>query len=139
MSILVLGGAGYIGSHLVKFLEEKGEEVVVVDNLVTGHRESLSKNIYFYKGDVRDKEFLRPIIKEFGIKTIIHFAASLLVPESVEDPLKYFDNNVYGMISVLELMKEEHIKNIVFSSSAAVYGIPEIPIVESSSLKPINP
>ncbi|HEY0222720.1 MAG TPA: UDP-glucose 4-epimerase GalE [Lactovum miscens] len=139
MAILILGGAGYIGSHMAKMLVEKGEEVIVIDNLITGHRESLSDEVHFFEGDIRDKEFLREVIRKYKIESIVHFAASLLVPESIKDPLKYFDNNVYGMISVLEVMKEEKIDKIIFSSSAAVYGIPEIPIKEDSPLKPINP
>ncbi|MBJ8325081.1 UDP-glucose 4-epimerase GalE [Streptococcus pacificus] len=142
MTVLVLGGAGYIGSHMVDRLIEKGDEqVVVVDNLVTGHRSSVHSDAVFYEGDLADKPFMRQVFtKHPDIDAVIHFAAFSLVAESMSDPLKYFDNNTSGMISLLEVMREFEIKNIVFSSTAATYGIPEkMPIQEEDKQNPINP
>ena len=142
MAILVLGGAGYIGSHMVDRLVEAGqEEVVVVDSLVTGHRAAVHPAAVFYKGDLADKDFMRSVFsKHPDIDAVIHFAAFSLVAESMTDPLKYFDNNTAGMIALLEVMNEVGVKKIVFSSTAATYGIPEeIPILETIPQKPINP
>lgn len=140
MSILVLGGAGYIGSHAVHQLIDAGESVVIVDNLETGHKEALHPNATFYQGDIREIDFLRMVFKKESIEAVIHFAANSLVGESVENPLKYFDNNVYGTQVLLQVMAEENVKKIVFSSTAAVYGEPEnVPIVESERTKPLNP
>ncbi len=142
MAILVLGGAGYIGSHMVDRLVEAGQaEVVVVDSLVTGHRAAVHPAAVFYKGDLADKDFMRSVFsKHPDIDAVIHFAAFSLVAESMTDPLKYFDNNTAGMIALLEVMNEVGVKKIVFSSTAATYGIPEeIPILETTPQKPINP
>ena len=140
MSILVLGGAGYIGSHAVDQLIRKGYKVVVIDNLLTGHRASVHKDATFYEGDIRDKAFVTSVFEKETIEGVIHFAASSLVGESVEQPLKYFNNNVYGMQIVLEVMEAFDVKNIVFSSTAATYGEPEVsPIVETTPTNPKNP
>ncbi|MFX3616175.1 MAG: UDP-glucose 4-epimerase GalE [Sporolactobacillus sp.] len=140
MSILVVGGAGYIGSHTVDRLIEKGYSVVVVDNLMTGHRAAVHPQAAFYEGDIRDKKFLTGVFEKEAIDTVIHFAAFSLVGESMEKPLKYFDNNVGGMIALLEVMKQFDVKRIVFSSTAATYGAPkEVPIHESDPQVPINP
>lgn len=140
MSILVLGGAGYIGSHAVDQLIHKGYKVVVIDNLLTGHRASVHKDATFYEGDIRDKAFVTNVFEKETIEGVIHFAASSLVGESVEQPLKYFNNNVYGMQIVLEVMEAFDVKNIVFSSTAATYGEPEVsPIVETTPTNPKNP
>lgn len=142
MAILVLGGAGYIGSHMVDWLIENGsEEVVVVDNLVTGHRQAVHPKASFYQGDLADQDFMRQVFHENqSIDAVIHFAAFSLVGESMTDPLKYFDNNTVGMVKLLEVMNEVGVKNIVFSSTAATYGIPEeLPIKETSPQAPINP
>ncbi|MFC0233614.1 UDP-glucose 4-epimerase GalE [Vagococcus entomophilus] len=140
MAILVLGGAGYIGSHAVDQLVEVGKKVVVVDNLLTGHRAAVHPKASFYKGDIRDKEFLSQVFEKEIIDGVFHFAASSLVGESVESPLKYFNNNIYGTQVVLEVMQERGIKNIVFSSTAAVYGEPKVmPITEKTSTNPKNP
>ncbi|WP_100489175.1 UDP-glucose 4-epimerase GalE [Sporolactobacillus pectinivorans] len=140
MSILVVGGAGYIGSHTVDRLIEKGYSVVVVDNLVTGHRTAVHPQATFYKGDIRDKKFLAGVFDKESIDTVIHFAAFSLVGESMEKPLKYFDNNIGGMITLLEVMKQFGVKRIVFSSTAATYGTPKkVPIQESDPQVPINP
>ena len=140
-SVLVVGGAGYIGSHMVDRLIENGETTIVVDNLCTGHREAVSDKAKFYEGDVADKNFMRKVFKENpDIDAVIHFAAYSLVGESMHKPLKYFDNNIIGLIHLLEVMKEVGVKNLVFSSSAAVYGIPDhMPIKESDPKNPINP
>lgn len=140
MTILVLGGAGYIGSHAVDQLIEKGYDVAVVDNLLTGHRQAVHTNARFYEGDIRDKEFLRGVFQKETIEGVLHFAASSLVGESVEKPLVYFNNNVYGMQVLLEVMHEFDVKRIVFSSTAATYGEPkESPITEESPTNPKNP
>ena len=140
MSILVLGGAGYIGSHAVDQLINKGYKVVVIDNLLTGHRAAVHKEATFYEGDIRDKAFVTSVFEKEAIEGVIHFAASSLVGESVEKPLKYFNNNVYGMQIVLEVMEAFDVKNIVFSSTAATYGEPEVSaIVEITPTNPKNP
>lgn len=142
MGILVLGGAGYIGSHMVDRLVSLGQErVVVVDNLVTGHRAAVHPDAVFYEGDLADQDFMRQVFKENpDIDAVIHFAAYSLVAESMVEPLKYFDNNTAGMIRLLEVMREVGVKSIVFSSTAATYGIPEeIPIRETTPQNPINP
>ncbi|SPC37034.1 UDP-glucose 4-epimerase GalE [Latilactobacillus fuchuensis] len=139
-TILVAGGAGYIGSHMVYYLIDKGFDVVVADNLSTGFRESVHPKARFYQGDTRDKTFLRKLFVKEQIDAVIHMDAYSIVPESVENPLKYFDNNVIGVISLLEVMKEYGIKRIVFSTTAAVYGRSESKyILEDSSKNPINP
>lgn len=142
MAVLILGGAGYIGSHMVDRLIEQGQEdVVVVDNLVTGHRAALHPEAKFYEGDLADKDFMRQVFKENPeVDAVIHFAAYSLVAESMVEPLKYFENNTSGMVNLLEVMREFEVKHIVFSSTAATYGIPEeIPILETTPQHPINP
>lgn len=140
MKVLVCGGAGYIGSHTVYELLSRGHEVVVVDNLVKGHKEAIHKSAKFYCGDLRDVEFLDTVFSENSIDAVIDFAAFSLVGESVTEPLKYFDNNVYGTLRLLEAMQRAGVKKIVFSSTAATYGEPEnIPICETDSTIPTNP
>ena len=140
MSILVCGGAGYIGSHAVYRLVKAGEDVVIVDNLQTGHRGAINSAAKFYEGDIRNPEILDKIFTENKIEAVIHFAANSLVGESVEKPLKYFNNNVYGMQILLEKMVERGVDKIVFSSTAATYGEPEkIPIEETDKTEPTNP
>jgi UDP-glucose 4-epimerase len=140
MAILVLGGAGYIGSHAVDQLITKGYQAVVVDNLLTGHRQAIHPEAVFYEGDIRDKAFLQSVFEKESIDGVIHFAASSLVGESVEKPLKYFNNNVYGMQVLLEVMKENNVEHIVFSSTAATYGEPkQSPITEETPTNPKNP
>lgn len=140
MSILVLGGAGYIGSHTVDRLINQGYSVVVVDNLLTGHRGAIHPEAAFYEGDCRDQSFMREVFEKETIEGVVHFAASSLVGESVEKPLKYFNNNVVGMEMLLEVMEEFKVKHIVFSSTAATYGEPEVsPISEDTPTNPKNP
>lgn len=139
MSILVLGGAGYIGSHAVYQLIDQGYEVVVVDNLQTGHKQAVHPQARFYEGDIRNREFLKKVFKEQQIKAVVHFAANSLVGESMERPLEYYDNNVYGTQILLETMKDAGVRHIVFSSTAATYGEPEsIPITENMPTMPTS-
>lgn len=141
MKILVTGGAGYIGSHAVYLLIEKGYEVVIIDNLSKGFESNLHPKATFYKTDVRDKKAVEAIFKkEKNIVAIMHFAGLIVVPESVTKPLEYFDNNTFGVQTLLEVAKEFDVKTFVFSSTAAVYGEPKrIPIYEDDIKEPINP
>jgi UDP-glucose 4-epimerase len=139
MSVLVLGGAGYIGSHAVYQLMDQGEDVIIIDNLETGHREAVHPKARFYEGDMRNIDFLRSVFEKETIDAVIHFAANSLVGESMENPIKYFDNNVYGTQVLLKVMVEHNVKNIVFSSTAATYGEPEtVPITEMVPTNPTN-
>ena len=139
MAILVCGGAGYIGSHAVHQLIAKGEDVVIVDNLQTGHRGAINPNAKFYEGDIRNYDVLDKIFTENKIEAVIHFAANSLVGESMKKPLLYFNNNVYGMQVLLESMVKHGIDKIVFSSTAATYGEPErVPILETDRTLPTN-
>ena len=139
MTILVLGGAGYIGSHTVYELIDNGEDVAVIDNLQTGHEKAIHPKARFYKGDIRNREFLDGVFKKENIDAVIHFAASSLVGESMENPLKYYDNNFCGTKILLDSMTSNGIDKIVFSSTAAVYGEPErIPILETDRTEPTN-
>ena len=140
MSILVTGGAGYIGSHTALELIKTGYDVVVVDNLVTGYKSAIPEKARFYEGDIRDFAFLDKVFKSEKIDAIIHFAAFSLVGESVVNPLKYYENNIYGTKVLLDAMVANDVKRIVFSSTAATYGEPEnIPILESDRTCPTNP
>ena len=140
MAILVLGGAGYIGSHTALELVKAGNEVVIADNLVTGYRKAIPEEAKFYEGDLRDFDFLNKLFQQEKIDAVIHFAAYSLVGESVTNPLKYYDNNLYGTKVLLEAMVKNNVGKIVFSSTAATYGEPEnIPILESDRTCPTNP
>ena len=139
MAVLILGGAGYIGSHTVYEFLDRNLDVVVADNLQSGHIEALHPDARFYRGDIRDKDFLDSLFKKENIDSIIHFAANSLVGESMQDPLKYYDNNLYGTMVLLKSMVENNVKKIVFSSTAATYGEPEnIPILETDKTNPTN-
>lgn len=139
MSILVLGGAGYIGSHTVYELIDAGEDVVIADNLETGHIEAVHPKARFYKGDIRDRAFVDSVFENEKIDAVIHFAANSLVGESMVNPLKYYDNNVNGTKVLLQSMVAHGINKIVFSSTAATYGEPEkIPIEETDRTEPTN-
>ncbi len=140
MKILVAGGAGYIGSHTVYELIDNGADVVIIDSLETGHIEAVHPKARFYQGDIRDRAFLDDVLtKEKDIDGVIHFAANSLVGESMTNPLKYYDNNVYGTKVLLEKLIEYGINHVVFSSTAATYGEPKsIPIVETDPTQPTN-
>ena len=139
MAVLVCGGAGYIGSHTARLFAENNEDVVIIDNLQTGHRGALEPRARFYEGDIRDGAMLDKIFADNKIDAVVHFAANSLVGESMEKPLQYFNNNVYGMQVLLESMVKRGIDKIVFSSTAATYGEPErVPIYESDRTFPTN-
>ena len=138
-SILVLGGAGYIGSHTVYELIEAGENVVVVDNLETGFRKAVHPDAKFYQGDIRDRAFIDSVFEKEDIDGVIHFAANSQVGEGMVNPLKYYNNNLCGTEVLLESMVAHGINKIVFSSTAATYGEPErIPILETDRTVPTN-
>lgn len=139
MAVLITGAAGYVGSHTTYALSKAGYDLVAVDNLSTGFREALPANIRFYQGDIRDKFFLERLFTSVKIDGVIHFAAFSQVAESMREPLKYYDNNVYGTSVLLSCMLAHNVKRIVFSSTAAVYGEPtQIPIEESAPVHPTN-
>ena len=139
MAVLVTGGAGYIGSHTVYELIGQGYDVAVADDLSTGHIEAVHEKARFYNGDIRDRAFLGELFRKEAVDGVIHFAASSLVGESMADPLKYYNNNMYGTMMLLETMVGNGIDKIVFSSSAAVYGEPEsVPIREEDRTAPLN-
>ncbi len=139
MAILVTGGAGYIGSHTVKFLRSQNEEVVVLDNLSKGHKEAVG-DAHFYEGDIRDKDLIAEICRKHDIEGVVHFAAYSLVGESMKEPFAYYTNNVAGTLELLKALVANKVKNLVFSSTAAVYGEPDrIPIEETDKTIPTNP
>ncbi len=139
MAILVLGGAGYIGSHTVYELIANKEDVVIADNLETGHKEAVHPKARFYHGDIRDRAFIDSVFEKESIYAVIHFAANSLVGESMSTPLKYYDNNLCGTKVLLESMVAHDINKIVFSSTAATYGEPErVPILEGDKTLPTN-
>lgn len=141
-SILVTGGAGYIGSHTVKALEARGLKVIILDNLVYGHRDLVEANFQaeLVVGEIGDKDLLAKIFSTNKIDAVMHFAAYAYVGESVINPAKYYQNNVVGTISLLDVMREQEINNLVFSSTCATYGMPQqIPIDENHTQNPINP
>ncbi|WP_394238758.1 UDP-glucose 4-epimerase GalE [Niallia oryzisoli] len=137
--ILVVGGAGYIGSHLVKELV-KEKEVVVLDNLSTGHRWAVDEKAVFVEGDLGNSKDLDSVFSTYKIEAVMHFAANSLVGESVVDPMKYYQNNVAATMTLLEAMKKYDVKKFIFSSTAATYGIPNVEIItEETPTNPINP
>ncbi len=139
MAVLVLGGAGYIGSHTVYELIDAGRDVVVVDNLQTGFKAAVHPKARFYQMDIRDRAALDRLFQAEKIDGVIHFAASSQVGESMSNPLKYYDNNLYGTIVLLEAMVAHGVDKIVFSSTAATYGEPElVPILETDKTEPTN-
>jgi len=140
MKVLVVGGAGYIGSHCVRQLQAAGHEPVVLDNLVFGHRKAVAHSIPFYDEDLGNREAVRGILVKEAIELVMHFAAFAYVGESVENPLKYYDNNVGKTIQLLTAMRETGVTRFVFSSTCATYGIPErMPMTEDLPQDPINP
>lgn len=140
MSVLVTGGAGYIGSATVELLRSLGRDVIVLDNLVYGHREAIEADVPFYKGDVGDRELVKKIVSEHSVDACVHFAAYAYVGESVTDPAKYFGNNTVRTNELLNALIECDVKKFVFSSTCATYGDPvRIPIDETHPQKPVNP
>jgi UDP-glucose 4-epimerase len=139
MRILVTGGAGYIGSHVVKMLGDRGHDILTYDNLSTGNRWAvLAGNLVV--ADLADRDRLSRVFKDFKPEAVMHFAAALVVPESVRDPLKYYGNNTANTLNLLKTVQEQGVKSFIFSSTAAVYGIPaQNPVREESPLSPINP
>ncbi|MGQ0542451.1 MAG: UDP-glucose 4-epimerase GalE [Blastocatellia bacterium] len=140
MAILVTGGAGYIGSVVVEDLRNKGEEAVVIDNLVHGHRHALDSDVPFCEGDIGDKDLVRKILGDHDIEACMHFSAYAYVGESVENPAKYFENNVTQTLRLLDVLIEHDVKKFVFSSTCATYGEPQyVPIDEKHPQQPTNP
>lgn len=138
--VLVTGGAGYIGSHAVLALLDAGYPVTVIDNLTTGFRFAVPSDVQFYEGDIEDADLLRRIFSEQGIRAIMHFAGSVIVPESVENPLKYYHNNTAKSRALIAAAVEAGVPHFIFSSTAATYGTPEVsPVTEDSPKRPINP
>src|SRR5687768_13428386 len=140
MNVLVVGGAGYIGSHCVRQLVEAGHAPVVLDNLVYGHRAAVGDNVPFYDCDLGDEDAVREIIMREDIEVVMHFAAYAYVGESVTDPLKYYFNNSVATLHLLQAMLRHDVKKFVFSSTCATYGVPDkLPLVETTPQAPINP
>ena len=140
LNVLVTGGAGYIGSHAVLALIEAGHAPVVIDNLVTGFRWAIADKAAFYEGDISDNALIQKIISDCDIDAIMHFAGSVVVPESVENPLKYYNNNTAKSRSLIESAVTGGVRHMIFSSTAATYGIPESsPVREDMATVPINP
>lgn len=140
MKVLVVGGAGYIGSHCVRQLREAGHEPVVLDNLVFGHRKAVAPGIPFHEADLGDREAVARILRDEGIGLVMHFAAFAYVGESVQDPLKYYENNVGKTVRLLQAMRDSGVNRFVFSSTCASYGIPgSMPMTEDLPQNPINP
>jgi UDP-glucose 4-epimerase len=140
MTILVTGGAGYIGSHTVHELADAGERVVVLDNLSTGFRSALPESVPLFVGDTGDRNLVSSILGAHKVKAIIHFAASIVVPDSIRDPLGYYRNNTMNTRSLLEAAVQAKVGQFIFSSTAAVYGNPDkLPVSEDAPTKPMSP
>lgn len=140
MKVLVVGGAGYIGSHCVRQLLAAGHQPVVLDNLVYGHRGALTPEVPFFEGNLGDKAFVTQVLKQESIELVMHFAAYCYVGESVTEPFKYYENNVVATLRLLEAMHEAGVKKFVFSSTCATHGVPEtLPMTEDLPQAPINP
>jgi UDP-glucose 4-epimerase len=138
--ILVTGGAGYIGGHMAGMLAQAGHKVVVFDNLSTGVRSWIPKGVKFVKGELLNMDDCRKLFRKYPISAVMHFAAKIVVPESVSDPVLYYRNNVGGTLNLLQAMKEAKVRRIVFSSTAAVYGNPkDVPLTEKSATRPESP
>jgi UDP-glucose 4-epimerase len=140
MAILVTGGAGYIGSHMVLELIDAGEDVVVLDNLSTGFRWSVPPAATLVVGDVGDQDLVRTVVRKYNVNAIIHFAGSIVVPESVADPLGYYHNNTVKSRALMEVAVASGVKSFIFSSTAAVYGNPDqVPVAEDAPTRPMSP
>ena len=140
MAVLVTGGAGYIGSVVVEDLQTRGENVVVLDNLIYGHRQAVDESVPFYHGNIGDKNVVKKIIAEHDVTACMHFSAYTYVGESVEQPAKYFENNFVETLHLLDTLRENGVDKFIFSSTCATYGVPQrIPIDENHPQWPINP
>jgi len=140
MTVLVTGGAGYIGSHMVQALVEAGESVVVIDNLSTGFSQFLPQGVPLFIGDAGDENLVEGVIAAHGVESVIHFAGSVVVPESVRDPLAYYRNNTMTTRSLLNATVKSGVRRFIFSSTAAVYGNPDqVPVPESAPTRPVSP
>ena len=140
MTVLVTGGAGYIGSHMVCALVDAGHEVVVLDNLSTGFRWAISPSAHLVEGDIADRDLVAHVISEHNINAVIHFAGSIVVPDSITDPLGYYHNNTVRSRALIEACVTGGVPHFIFSSTAAVYGIPDVnPVFETVELAPISP
>ena len=140
MTVLVTGGAGYIGSHMVLELADAGERVIVLDNLTTGHEWAIPAGVPLVVGDSGDQELVGRLLRDEAVDAIIHFAASIVVPDSVRDPLGYYRNNTMNTRALIECAVQAGVRHFIFSSTAAVYGNPaEIPVTEDTALAPISP
>jgi UDP-glucose 4-epimerase len=140
MTVLITGGAGYIGSHMVYEAVERGHEVAVLDDLSTGMRSLVAPEAHFHQGHVGDRTLVRRLLHYYSVSAVIHFAGSIVVPDSVKDPLLYYANNTVASRNLIEACVAEGVKNFIFSSTAAVYGTPELnPIGEEARTAPINP
>lgn len=140
MTVLVTGGAGYIGSHMVLELTDAGQDVVVLDNLSTGFREAVGAPAKLVVGDIGDQDLVATVIKKYDVSAIVHFAGSIVVPDSVADPLGYYQNNTVNSRALMEVAVAMGVKTFIFSSTAAVYGNPEtVPVDETAPLQPMSP
>jgi len=140
MAILISGGAGYIGSHMVWAALDRGDKVVVLDNLSSGIRSLVAEGAHFHQGDVGDQALLRRLFEQYAVTAVIHFAGSTVVPESVSKPLSYYANNTVASRNLIEACVQAGVKQFIFSSTAAVYGIPDHnPVTEATDVMPINP
>jgi len=140
MAILVTGGAGYIGSAAVEDLQKKGEKVIVLDNLVYGHKQAIGENVVFYEGDIGDKKLVEQILTEHDIEACMHFSAYAYVGESVEQPQKYYENNFVQTLKLLEVLIAKNVKKFIFSSTCATFGEPQyMPLDEKHPQFPVNP
>lgn len=139
-NILVTGGAGYIGSHMVRMLLDEGLKPIVFDNLCTGHRSFVPRTVPFVRGDLQYEKDIAKVFTKFKVDAVLHFAASLVVPESVSNPIKYYDNNVHGSLNLIKGMLNAKVHRLIFSSTAAVYGdVKHIPVHEYAPTMPESP
>ena len=140
MAVLVVGGAGYIGSHMVAALMESGTQAIVLDSLVEGHKQAIWPGAKFYEGNMQDTALLDKIFTENAVDSVVHFAAFVVVSESMQNPAKYYENNLVATLNLLQAMLRHNVKKIIFSSTASVYGMAkEMPVTEETPTGPINP
>jgi len=140
MAVLVVGGAGYIGSHMVASLMESGTQAIVLDNLVKGHKQAVWPGAKYYEGNMQDTALLDKIFTENSVDSVVHFAAYMVVSESMQNPSMYYENNVVATLTLLQAMLRHNVKKIIFSSTASVYGMTDVvPVTEETPTGPINP